>query len=203
MAKRILFLALAVVTFATAALAELSGKYEIIIPNIPPREHSLDKVNITEFFSVTCGHCYNFHKNATKLKEKYGDKIEITPNPVGWYGKDAGRLYYIGKKLGKGDLVINTLFSFVFEQSIENIGQKIYQREMLRNVALVTGLNEEFDKYIDDPKIVKVMDNAVQNAKDFNIHSTPTIVVEGSIKTSGNIANLDKIINSLLKEPVK
>lgn len=203
MAKRLLSLALAVVTFATIAVAELPGKYELIIPNIPPSEHSLDKVNITEFFSFTCGHCYNFHKNAKKLKEKFGDKIQITPNPVGWYGDNPGRLYFIGKKFGKGELVIDQIFNFVFEQSLENIGQKIFQREMLKNVALITGLTKEFNTYMDDPEIIKSMNASIETAKNFNIHSTPTIVIEGAIKTSGNIENLERIINALLKNPVK
>lgn len=203
MAKRLLLLFLALASYASIALADLPGNYEIIIPNIPPREHSLDKVRLTEFFSVTCGHCYNFHRSSHILKEKFGDKLEIIPNPVGWYGKDPGRLYYIGKRFGKGKQVLDTIFSFVFDQSIENIGQKIFQRDMLKNVALVAGLSEEFDTYMDDPEIVIQMDEAVLNAEDFNVHATPTIVIEGSIKTSGNIENLIEIINSLLKRPVQ
>lgn len=202
MVKKIVSLLLAMVANTAITMAELPGQYKIVIPNIPPQERSLDKVQMTEFFSVTCGHCYNFHKNVSILKKKFGDKIEIISSPVGWYGKDPGRLYYIGKQFGKGKLVLDTIFNFVFDQSIENITHKIYQREMLENVALVSGLTDEFNRYMDDPKIIEAMDSAVKRAEDFDIHSTPTIVIEGAIKTSGNITNLIKIINALLKEPV-
>ena len=35
-------------------------------------------IKIKEFFSLTCGHCANFHKNTLpKLKDKYIDKGQI------------------------------------------------------------------------------------------------------------------------------
>ena len=56
---------------------------------------------------------------------------------------------------------------------------------------------------MDDPVIVKQMDDAMAFAKEKGVESTPTLILQGSVKVVGNdLVNLKKVLNSMLKEPV-
>jgi predicted DsbA family dithiol-disulfide isomerase len=184
----------------TPVFADLSGKYDIIVPNIPPVEHSLDKIRIDEVFSFTCSHCYNFHKNAVFLEKIFGDKIEIHSIPIGWGGHNPGKLFYIAEEANKGHQVKARIFEFAFDREK---GGEIYKMDVLRGVAIVEGVQNFFDEKMDSPEITKKMKAGIRLADISKIDSTPTIVIERSIKTSGDIKNLVTVINSLLKEPVK
>ncbi len=182
-------------------IAAIPGNYDIIAPLLPPAEHSLDKVHVDEVFSFTCSHCFELNKVLPLIEKTFEGKLEIESRPVGWVGHNPGRLYYIGVKKGKGQQVKDRIFSFVFEQG-EEVGNRIDTKEILKNVAILEGLSREFDELMEDPGIVKKMNDSIAFAKQADIDSTPTLVIEGAIKTSRDFGNLFGILNSLLKEPV-
>ena len=183
-------------TFFSAIL----GEFEIMIPGIPPKEKSLDVVKIYEVFSFGCPHCFYLNNKIPKFKERFGKKVEIIPVPIGWIGPDPGRLYYIAKSKGKGEQVKDMIFDFYH---VKGLGKTIYTRDKLQFVARMNGLAKEFKDLMDDPIVIKEMNDGIQMAEDKKIKSTPTFLVEGVLKASGNLENLFYIVNSLLKEPVK
>lgn len=181
------------------AVSGIPGRYELIAPRIPPEEHSLDVVTMHEVFAFSCGHCFDFTRIiAPRLKEKFGKKLEIIPQPIGWAGHDPGKLYFIAKEKGIGNKVKLMIFNFHF-----NSGVNMYDRDKLRFVAKMNGLSEEFKTRMDSPEIVAKMKESVQFAEINNITSTPTLVIENSIIPVRDYTNLVTIINALLKEPVK
>lgn len=198
---KILILCCLIFSFSlTPAFADLPGEYDIIVPNIPPAERSLDKIRIDEVFSFTCPHCYEFHKNAVFLEKIFGQKIEIHSIPIGWGGYNPGKLYYIAEQANIGHRVKARIFEFAFDREK---GREIYKMDVLRGVAIVEGVQDLFDEKVDSPEITKKMKAGVRFADVAKIDSTPTIVIEKSIKTSGDIKNLVTLLNSLLKEPVE
>ena len=58
------------------------------------------------------------------------------------------------------------------------------------------------DKRMDDPAIVRKMNQSVEYSDRRDIDSTPTIVIENAIKPNRTFDNLVTIINALLKDPV-
>jgi predicted DsbA family dithiol-disulfide isomerase len=180
--------------------AELPGDYQVIVPYHAPPGRSLDRVTIHEVFSFDCPHCYTFHKHTKKaLQEKFGDKLQVIPQPIGWRGHDPGRLYFIAEKFGKGDAVILMIFDFLFDKGL---GAEMFKRDKLQFVARLNGLSDEFKTMMDDPEIVAAMNRSVAFAKKRRIESTPTLVVEGVLIPTRQFDNLVTIINALLKEPV-
>ncbi len=187
--------------FPLAAFSEIPGKYEMIIPHIPPPLHSLDKIRIYEVFAFDCIHCYNFHKESKpRLIKKFGDKIEIIPRPVGWRGHDPGRLYYIAEQQGKGEEVIMMIFQLVFDRGM---GRSMFSRDRLQFVARRHKLDNEFKAKMDAPEIIEKMNQSARFAVESSIDATPTLVIEGILKPEREFKNMVKIINALLKEPVK
>lgn len=201
MKKSLLTFLLVLFIPCSSLYATLPGKYDLLVPHIPPPARSLDKVTLVEVFAFDCIHCYNFNKeDLPRLKEKFGDKLEFIPKPIGWRGHDPGRLYYIAEEKGKGHDVMMTIFNLIFDGGLR---QQMFSRDKLQFVARRYGLTKEFKTLMDSPRIVAKMNESVQYSATRNISSTPTLIIEESIMPTRTYSNLVTIINALLKEPVK
>ncbi len=117
--KKKLILGICLIVFFSTAHGAIPGKYEVEGPM--PKEHSLDVVLLREIFSFTCQHCNNFNKKIHILKKRFGNKIKLVSNPIGWSGPNPGRLFYIAQKKGKGEQIKDFIFSAVFDSGIKNI----------------------------------------------------------------------------------
>ena len=200
MKKIILLIGLIALFLPSTVFSQIPGKYDPIVPQRPPAQHSLDQVRIFEVFAFDCVHCYRFFQNTyPKLKKKFGNKVKFIKRPIGWRGHDPGRLYFIADEKGKGDKVIAMIFDFVHEKGL---GNSMYTRDKLQFVARLNGLEDDFKKRMDDPKIVSQMNQSVAYSDKRKIDSTPTIIIEDAIKANRTYGNLVTIINALLKDPV-
>ena len=74
--RELLLGALALSTFPKVALSDQSTTKHMMRSQLLGSNEA--PIKIKEFFSLTCGHCANFHKNTLpKLKDKYIDKGQI------------------------------------------------------------------------------------------------------------------------------
>lgn len=192
---------LLIILFIPALLfAKNPGRYELVIPFQAPPVHSMNQVVIHEVFAFDCGHCFNFHsKIKPRIVKKFGEKVKIIPQPIGWRGHNPGRLYFIAEKYGKGEQVIMTTFDMIFNKGL---GASVFQKDILQFVAQYNGLKKEFEAMMEAPEIVAKMNKSVQYAKSKNIDSTPTLIIGDGMVPEREYNNLITIINSLLKKPV-
>ena len=150
-------------------------------------------IKIKEFFSLTCGHCANFHlKTLPQLKKKYIDtgkvQLEFIDYPL-------DRLAVIAATLARS---IPTKDGYVEAVSILLDKQKqwAYSKkplEELQSIAKLFGISSKKFKGISQniplmQEIVKKMEN---ESKNFNINSTPTFVVDDEYKISGALSFKD------------
>ncbi len=200
MKKAILANIILLLFFTFNIYADIPGKYEVMVPQIPPAKNSLEKVRLIEVFAFDCIHCYHFNRDMLpELQKKFGDKMVFIAKPIGWRGHDPGRLYYIAEEKGKAHEVALSIFHLIFEGGLR---EQMFQRDKLQFVARKHDLFDEFKANMDSPGIVSKMNAGIQYAKVRNINSTPTLIIEDSIKPVRHYDNLVLIINSLLKEPV-
>jgi len=171
-----------------SSYADIPGKFEVIVPQIPPPERSLDKVRLAEVFAFDCIHCYHFNRDMLpELKKKFGDKLEFFAKPIGWRGHDPGRLFFIAEEKGKGHEVLLTIFHLIFEGGLR---EQMFQRDKLQFVARKHDLIDEFKSLMDSPRIISKMNASVQYAVSRNINSTPVLIIENSIKPLRQFDNL-------------
>ena len=150
-------------------------------------------IKIKEFFSLTCGHCANFHlKTLPQLKKKYIDtgkvQLEFIDYPL-------DRLAVIAATLARS---IPTKDGYVEAVSILLKKQKqwAYSKkplEELQSIAKLFGISSKKFKEISQniplmQEIVKKMEN---ESKNFNINSTPTFLVNDEYKISGALSFKD------------
>jgi predicted DsbA family dithiol-disulfide isomerase len=200
MKSRLIAIAIAIFVFPCSVFSEIPGRYELLVPHVPPPAHSLNKVTLVEVFAFDCIHCYNFNKDMLpQLQAKFGKKLEFIAKPIGWRGHDPGRLFFIAQEKGKGHDVMMFIFNLIFEGGL---GEQMFTRDKLQFVARRFGLMKEFNTMMDSPPVVAKMNQSVQYATVRNINSTPTLIIEESIIPIREYSNLVLIINSLLKQPV-
>ncbi|MBL0691641.1 MAG: thioredoxin domain-containing protein [SAR324 cluster bacterium] len=194
---------LAVINFNSQnifAQGSLAGRYELA-PNVgtAPAARSFDKIKVVELFSVSCGHCYNFFKEEDKFKKAFNGKVSFVSFDMGWMGDNLARFFQLAVQEKKEKKAKEILFSAFFNAGMHNLNDpKVLQ--VFAGELKITG---DLDKKMRTKFITKKMVDLQKLVSRNKINSTPTFIINDVIIVKGaNIANLAKVINSLLKEPV-
>ena len=150
-------------------------------------------IKIKEFFSLTCGHCANFHlKTLPLLKKKYIDTGEVQLEFVDY---PLDRLAVIAATLARS---IPTKDGYVEAINILLKKQKqwAYSKkplDELQSIAKLFGISKK--KFNEISQNIPLMQEIVKKmeieSKKFNINSTPTFVVNDEYKISGAVSFKD------------
>lgn len=178
----------------------IAGKY-VVLNNLPST-HEKGKVKMTVFFDFYCGHCFRLYMETADLVKKYGNKLEIVE--IGFPLWDESfkpiEAYEIAKDIGKGRELKDKLFKLIHWDKMDK--NKLSTAETLAVAAGSVGI---------DPKLMEgqlksgtkreiVLKNASAASRQYDIKSTPTVILDNQIKATDNsIPNLEMIIESLLK----
>ncbi len=171
---------------------------EVAKENVNTTAQPVEKVVITEFFDYGCGHCRNAHFTIKKLKEKYGDRIEVTEKHFPLSGttflvaetaecaRDQGKFYEYHDAL--------------IEQ---NFG--LYEPENLQKVAESVGIDiEEFNTCAANGVGKTRVQEDVNYAESLGVKGTPFFLINESVPVPGAIPekSFDRLINQVLNGEV-
>jgi thiol:disulfide interchange protein DsbA len=174
-----------------------------------PSTYEPGKVNITEFMKFNCGHCYALNPQMSALKQKYGDKLEITYKPMLWrtVPQEAGfeksiEAYILAQKMGKGEEMKDALFKaeFVDKKDLTSVA-------VLGDIGKSVGLGDDFVKALNNGDAKDEATANINLAESFQVDETPTIIINGNLKVNPSMTNedmdamaknLNTIISSLL-----
>ena len=150
-------------------------------------------IKIKEFFSLTCGHCANFHiKTLPQLKKKYIDtgkvQLEFIDYPL-------DRLAVIAATLARS---IPTKDGYTEAVSILLKKQKqwAYSKNPLNELQSIAKLFGISSKKFNDisqniPLMQEIVKKMEKESKNFDINSTPTFIVNDKYKISGDLSFKD------------
>lgn len=157
-------------------------------------------VTIVEYFSMTCGHCANFHINTfPHLKEKYVDEgkvrfvfREFPLDPLAAAGAMLARCTPGGNSEAMIDLLFEKQRTWAYADN---------PVEALQTLTKLAGFTQDsFKECLSNQKLLDDI-TAVRErgASEFGINSTPTFFVNGE-KHIGALssAEFDKILEPLL-----
>ncbi len=144
-----------------------------------PAAHSLQKVVFEEFMNFGCPHCNNLHKASKKLREKYAGKVEFIDIPILFRGQDDSpvRLYYVARKLGKGDQVKNELFKTRFTHNVD-----VFDAGIVNYLARSLGMRKEYQQEKDKPWVNELLKEGERKAGIYGVSGTPTVVLQYALK---------------------
>lgn len=174
---------------ASVAVAGDNPSIRGVHKRLPDQKYNYDgkKVEVIEFLSFYCGHCYQFEKSIPVIKGNFPKKIEWKTVPIYW-GKGSpkpGEAYFLAREAGKGEQMKKALFRTIFVEK-KDIGDVT----VLEDIGIELGLGFDFSRRLRAGDKAKEAADAMQMAKEYRINSTPTLIIAGNIMTSpGDVGN--------------
>ena len=177
MKKITLLICSSVMVFSVVAKESIRGHYDVV-GNIPAA-HSVKKVVYEEFMNFGCPHCNNLYKASRNFRKKFADKVEFIDIPIVFRGQDDSplRLYYVAKKIGKGDLIIDELFKASFAHNVN-----VFDPGITNYLARSLGIHKEFQKDKDQMWVSQLIKDGKRKSTIYGLTGTPTIVIQYALK---------------------
>lgn len=183
-------------TLAIAAPAQ-GTDYALISPPQPPT--TTGKVEVVEFFSYGCPHCYHLQPLLTQWK-----KAELPANavlvrvPVSLGRREWGQLvraFYTLEATGDLERLDDKLFD-----AIHKDGQQLHDIDTLAAWAAQNGIDaNKFRTQFNSPEVSAKAMRAEQLARDYKISGVPTITVAGKYRALGkDYADMLRITRELI-----
>lgn len=159
-----------------------------VFTEVPGQEFVFDGrgVEIVEFLSFYCSHCYHFEKSIPVVKGNFPKKIKWKTVPIYW-GKGSpkpGEAYLLAVEEGRGEQMKKAIFEALFIER-KDIGQI----EVLEEIGVKVGLGFDFSKRLRAGEKSAEAKEKLDLANKFNITETPSLVIAGNLKTSPGMLN--------------
>ncbi len=171
-----------------------------------PRRVRGDKVEVMEFFSYACIHCFNFDPELEAWATANEDRVEFVRTPaVGsnlW--RLLGRTYYTMAELEILDDNHTALF-----REIHDVRRPLDSPEKLTAFFVDRGVSENaFRSMFNSPLVNRQLETADQMARRLRVASVPTIIVNGkymvNITSTVGITRMLQVMDHLVdKEMVE
>ncbi|MBI5198365.1 MAG: DsbA family protein [Nitrospirae bacterium] len=163
------------------------------------------QVEVMEFLSFYCGHCYHFESDIPVIRGGFPRKTSWKVIPIYWGNGSSkpGEAYLLAEEAGKGDKMKAALFQTAFVEKLD-----IGKVELLEKLGTEIGLGFDFSKRLRAGEKTKVAQQNLDMAKAYGVNETPTLVIAGSLMTSPSLVrggdsaflqNVNTIIGSILK----
>jgi thiol:disulfide interchange protein DsbA len=159
------------------------------------------KVEVIEFFSYACPHCYHFEPHILQWKKTKPENVEFIQVPAvfcqqvkeggqikercnkGW--ESYASLYYAAEVLG----VEEQMHPVIFE-AIHGDGKKIRNFEDLKKLFENNGVSgEKLEQALSSFTVAAKTRRAKSMTKSYDIQSVPTVIVQGKYRTNATLAN--------------
>ncbi len=205
--KRLVLVFALVLVSSPALKAEAGTSIEGLYGNVPGKRFQYDgkTVDVVEFLSFYCGHCYHFERAIPVIKGNFPKRIRWKVFPIYW-GKGSpkpGEAYLIAEEAGRGEQMKKAIFDAFF------IGRKdIGDVAVLESIAAKAGLGFDFSFKLRSGEKAKAASDALNMARVYGVNATPTLIIAGNIMTTPDMFNGDidafrdntiRIIKSILK----
>ncbi len=144
------------------------------------------KVEVLEFFSFYCGHCYEFEKSIAVIKGNFPKKIKWKNVPIAWENSSMkpGEAYLLAEEEGKGEEMKKALFETMFIEK-----RDISDISVLESIGTRLGLGFDFSRRLRAGDKGNVAKAALITANAYSIEETPTLIIAGNLKVDMGMVN--------------
>ena len=188
MYRYLIFFLLLILALPVNSAERIRGHYAVV--GKVPKAHTVEKVVFEEFMNFGCPHCNNLREASIEFRKQQKDRVEFIDIPIVFRGQDDAplRLYYVARKLGKGDQIKDELFKARFTHGVD-----VFDKGIVNYLARSLGLSEAFQKEKDAPWVNQLLAEGELKAQQYGLTGTPTVVLQYSLKMDiGRYAGMDK-----------
>tara|TARA_Y100000768_G_scaffold323375_1_gene259846 strand:- start:1135 stop:1749 length:615 start_codon:yes stop_codon:yes gene_type:complete len=175
--------------FSTASFA--NPKY-VQISNQKQTEY--DQIVIYEFFWYGCPHCFNLEPTMNQIEADLGKDTILIKVPVSlrdtW--QNHAKAYFTLKQMNLDDDLHDKLFEEIHINS-----QRLDTKDSLSQFVSNNGYNaKKFEELFDSFGTEIRMNKASRLAREYQISSVPTLVINGKYMTSGSyVSSYDELVD--------
>lgn len=178
MLAALLFILLVPIIAVADELPSIKGVFK----QVPGAQYKYDgkTVEVMEFLSFYCSHCYAFEKAAPVVKGNFPKKLKWRIMPVYWGAGTSkpGEAYLLAEEAGKGEQMKKALFDAIFvdKKNISDIA-------VLESLAMNVGLGFDFSRRLRSGEKAPEAQKSLEMAKKYGVEGTPTFIIAGSLST--------------------
>ena len=177
MLKLILLTLGIIMSFSISANEKIRGHYNLV--GNKPESKSIKKIVFEEFINFGCSHCNKLHKASKEFRKNFVDQIEFVDIPIVFKGQDDSplRLYYVARKIGKGDLIKDELFNASFIH-----GVNVFDPGVTNYLARSLGISKEFQKEKELHWVNQLIKDGKRKSLIYGVRGTPTVIIQQALK---------------------
>jgi protein dithiol oxidoreductase (disulfide-forming) len=181
--KRLRVLAAALCVLAAPAYAQVQGQdYELLNPAQPTS--SPDKVEVIEFFSYGCPHCYAMQPQIEKWAAQLPENTSFMRIPVSFGRREWGQLsraYYALEATGDLARLDDAVFDGIHKEH-----KQLFSEDALAAWAAENGIDAaKFRAAFESPGVSAKAMRAEQLSRDYRVNSVPHVIVDGKYIVKG------------------
>ena len=179
-----------VMSFSISANEKIRGHYKLV--GNKPESKSIKKIVFEEFINFGCSHCNKLHKASKEFRKNFSDQIEFVDIPIVFKGQDDSplRLYYVARKIGKGDLIKDELFNASFIH-----GVNVFDPGVTNYLARSMGISKEFQKEKDLQWVNQLIQDGERKSLIYGVRGTPTVIIQQALKMDiGKYGSMDAFL---------
>ena len=188
--------------FASSTVAQMPefrevDHYRVIPTPFETTDVNSDTVVVTEMFSYSCIHCYNFEDLLTEWRERQSENVKFEREHVVFSaaGLNLAKAFYVAEELGITEKIHHPMFT-----AIHVNGLKMNQQDLL--VRLFEGRGEtaaeEFQAAFDGFNVENRIRRSDTLVRGWRIEGTPAMVVDGRYIAGGTHARTKQQILAIV-----
>lgn len=184
--------------FAGAQAALREGSDYRRLSRVAPVEAPAGQIEVVEFFSYTCVHCYNFVPVFNSWKQTVGADVVIKRSPVGFNAsfEPLQRLFFTLEAMGKLDTHHDRVFKSIHEDR-----QRLNNLDAMAQWAARNGLNRtQFEQTFNSFGVAGKARRATQLQDAYEVEGTPSLGIAGRFYVPGQAARTVQIANVLIQQ---
>jgi thiol:disulfide interchange protein DsbA len=181
--------ALTFLALSTSPQASIIAGHDYVVLNTPQRQEINGKIEVVEFFSWGCPHCYEFYPMLSRWVGTLPKDASFKRVPVGlghpeW--EALAKAYYALQSTGD----VNRLDSQIFEEIHRN-HVWLYDEQSITAWVGKHGVNiAKFTEAFRSFNVNMTAGQAEQKAEDFRIPGVPTLAIAGKYTVGGDQAKI-------------
>jgi thiol:disulfide interchange protein DsbA len=189
------------VTALPSALAELrEGKDYRLVPTPQPVANPA-KIEVLEFFWYACPHCNDVQPALRKWKATMAKDVEFRVMPAvfraNW--EPLAKTYYALEAMGIESRLRDKIFQAIHADQINLSDEKILMDWMAKQGVDRQKFADAYNAFAMQSKIAR----SRQAGRDYDIHGTPTLVVDGKYITSPAMVGGNDAVIPVLNELIE
>lgn len=181
--------ALALLTLSTSIQGQIIAGHDYAVLDPPQRQEAAGKIEVMEFFSWGCPHCYDFHPMLARWTAMLPKDVSFKRVPVSlghpeW--EALAKAYYALQSTGDVDRLDSQIFEDIHKNHVW-----LYDEQSITTWVGKHGVNvAKFTAAFRSFGIDTASGQAEQKALDYRISGVPTLTIAGKYTVVGDQAKM-------------